>query len=279
VALDSADTWANPELFCLDGGGYPLAVAGVPPDYFSETGQLWGNPLYDWEAHKQNDYSWWVKRLQNALSTADVIRLDHFRGFESYWSVPYGEKTAVKGKWLKGPGKALFNELRDKLGGDLPIIAEDLGIITPAVERLRCTLGLPGMRVMQFGFDGSPKNTNTPYNFDRHTIAYTGTHDNDTTAGWYAEQTDEIRDRFRRFLNSSGHDPAWDMIRCALLSNADWAVLPIQDVLSLPTSARMNRPGEPMGNWRFRHTQADLTDELAARLKYMAELGGRNIKH
>jgi len=276
VALDSADTWCNPELFRLDEKGSPSVVAGVPPDYFSATGQLWGNPLYNWDIHEQTGYAWWVRRVESVLRLVDEVRIDHFRGFESYWEIPAGHKNAVRGHWVKGPGRALFDAIRAKLGG-LPIIAEDLGIITPEVEALRDELGLPGMKVLQFGFDAGMKNLNMPHNFKTsNLVVYTGTHDNDTSVGWYEDAPEPVQDQFRRYMNVSGKGASWDMIRLAFLSIAAYAVVPVQDVLLLDSTARMNAPGIAQGNWQVRLQEGALTDELAEGLLYLAKLGDRN---
>ena len=278
VALDSADVWCNPELFRLNENGDPYVVAGVPPDYFAATGQLWGNPLYDWNAHAQTGYAWWIRRVKSALKLTDEIRIDHFRGFESYWEIPYGHKNAMRGKWIKGPGRELFNALREALG-DLPIIAEDLGIITPEVETLRDTLGLPGMKVLQFGFDAGTKNLNMPHNFKTNNlVVYTGTHDNDTTMGWYAATPEPVRDQFRRYSNISGDAAAWDMIRLAFLSIANYAIVPVQDLLMLDSEARMNAPGIAVGNWQFRMPEGALSPSIAEGLDYLAALGDRNLE-
>ena len=277
VAYDSADCWAHKDLFMLDSHGTPTSVAGVPPDYFSEDGQLWGNPLYDWGAHKKNGYTWWLSRISWALKCCDILRIDHFRGFESYWCVPYGAKTAKKGKWVSGPGKDFFDIIKKRLG-DLPIIAEDLGIITPAVEKLRDDLNLPGMKVLQFGFDAGANNTHMPHNYSTSNIVvFTGTHDNDTSAGWYAAADEEIRDHFRRYLNCDGSDAAWDLIRLAFLSTANIAIVPIQDVLSLDSYYRMNTPGIASGNWQFRLRADHLHDHHAERLLYLSKLSDRNL--
>ena len=277
VALDSADCWANPTLFMLDKVGNPLAVAGVPPDYFSEDGQLWGNPLYNWHKLKEAGYSWWIKRILKTLEFCDILRIDHFRGFESYWSIPYGEKTAKKGSWLPGPGIDFFDVIKKELG-DLPIIAEDLGIITNEVKALRDTLNLPGMKVIQFGFDAGVNNENLPNHFKTdQLVVYTGTHDNDTTLGWYQNSTAAVRDQFRRYLNVDGHDAAWDMIRLAFLSVAKIAIVPLQDVLSLSQTHRMNTPGIAAGNWQFQLAPNSLTPEVATRLNYLSKISDRNL--
>jgi 4-alpha-glucanotransferase len=274
VSGDSADVWANPHLFLLDGRRRPTVVAGVPPDYFSATGQLWGNPLYDWEALRRTHYAWWVARLRGLLEQVDRVRLDHFRGFEAYWAVPAGMPTAETGRWVKGPGKELFEALRAALGG-LPLIAEDLGLITPAVEALRDELGLPGMRVLQFAFGDTPANPFLPHNYRRNTIAYTGTHDNDTTRGWYASLPEKQKDFVRRYLSRDGRDIAWDFLRLAWSSVAGAAVAPLPDVLDLGSEARMNQPGRPAGNWGWRLRDGVLTDAVLGRLADLTELYGR----
>jgi len=275
VAGDSADVWANPELYLLDANGKPTSVAGVPPDYFSATGQLWGNPLYDWEVHKKTDYEWWFRRIEAVLSMVDIIRIDHFRGFESYWAIPAAEETAINGKWLKGPGKAFFTALKKKLG-NLPIIAEDLGEITEAVNELRTSQNLPGMRVLHFAFDPSGKSTHMPHNYeDNRTVVYSGTHDNNTTQGWYAEAPEHERDYMRRTLSVSGNDVAWDVIRFALATNALYAISPIQDIMNLGASDRMNCPGLSQGWWKFRYTDDMLSHHQAAQLRYLTEMFNR----
>ena len=251
VSADSADVWANPELFLLDGDRKPRFEAGVPPDYFSATGQLWGNPLYDWAALKKTNYAWWVARLRATLSLVDLIRLDHFRGFEAAWHVKAGQPTAEVGDWVPGPGIDLFHALREQLGR-LPVIAEDLGVITPGVEKLRDDLGLPGMRILQFAFDGDTENRFLPHHYERNTVVYSGTHDNDTTQGWFRSQPEHTQHFARRYLARDGSDIAWDLIRAAWGSVADYAVAPLQDLLNLDTTARMNLPGRPNGNWGWR---------------------------
>jgi 4-alpha-glucanotransferase len=265
VASDSADVWTNPDLFLLDERRRPSVVSGVPPDYFSQTGQLWGNPLYNWEAHQRDGYAWWTARLRAALAQVDLIRLDHFRGFEAYWEVPAGETTAQKGRWVKGPGADFFHALRDKLG-TLPIIAEDLGVITPEVRQLRLQFDLPGMRILQFAFGGALEKRFLPHRHDRKTVVYTGTHDNDTTHGWYHNLTEDELRFLRSYAPSTDNDVSWDLIRLAWMSVADYAITPLQDVLSLGSEARMNKPGTPSGNWRWRFRAEALTDALLDRL-------------
>jgi 4-alpha-glucanotransferase len=273
VSSDSADVWANPELFLLDEQRRPTAVAGVPPDYFSPTGQLWGNPLYDWDAMRRTGYAWWVARLRAALELVDLVRLDHFRGFEAYWEVPAGMPTAEKGRWVRGPGDDLFEVVRSALGG-LPLVAEDLGLITPDVEALRARLGLPGMRILQFAF-GGPDNRYLPHHYEHNTVVYTGTHDNDTTAGWYASLPEHERAFLHRYLPGLGQDVAWDLIRLAWSSVADYALAPLQDLLSLPTQARMNSPGRAAGNWSWRFTAGQVTPALIDRLADLTALYSR----
>jgi 4-alpha-glucanotransferase len=286
IAHDSADVWSHPELFYLDEQGQPTVVAGVPPDYFSATGQRWGNPLYRWEAMAATGYAWWIARLRTMRELVDMIRLDHFRGFEAYWEVPASEATAVRGRWVKGPGAAFFEAVRAALG-DLPMVAEDLGLITPEVRALQAQLGLPGMRVLQFAFGGDPRtNEHCPHNYSRECVVYTGTHDNNTSLGWLHEvdapqsaQALEAmraeRQRALRYLPSDGRQFHWDMIRVALSSVASLAIIPLQDVLGLGSEARMNRPGAAQGNWEWRCTPEQLTDAVAQRLRELTELYGR----
>ncbi len=274
VSGDSADVWANPQFFMLDSERLPTVVAGVPPDYFSATGQLWGNPLYNWDALRAANFSWWVERMCATLKQVDIIRLDHFRGFEAYWEIPVGMPTAERGQWVKGPGAALLTRLEQALG-TLPLIAEDLGVITPEVEALRDHFKLPGMRIIQFAFAGGPDNPYLPHNFVQHTVAYTGTHDNDTTQGWFATSHERERDYARRYLGRDGSDIAWDLLRLAWASVADYAIAPLQDVLNLDTSARMNLPGRPAGNWGWRYTADQLTPWTLDRLGEMTTLYGR----
>jgi 4-alpha-glucanotransferase len=274
VAPDSADVWSNPHLFLLDERRQPKVVAGVPPDYFSSTGQLWGNPLYDWQALKQTGYAWWVDRLRATLELVDMVRLDHFRAFESYWEVPAGMPTAQHGHWVKGPGTDLFDTLRRALGG-LPLMAEDLGLITKEVEQLREQLGLPGMRVLQFAFGEGSDHAFLPHNYERLTVVYTGTHDNDTTRGWYASAPENVRDHVRRYLARDGSDIAWDFLRLAWSSVADYAIAPLQDVLDLGSESRMNFPGRGAGNWTWRFTETMISPAILDRLGEMTQLYGR----
>ena len=276
TAPDSADVWANKELFKLDSKGHPLEVAGVPPDYFSATGQLWGNPLYDWDAMKDDGYRWWIERVRNQLDQVDYIRIDHFRGFEAYWAVPAGEETAMNGKWKKGPGEALFEAIQKALGEELPIFAEDLGIITPEVEKLRDTLGFPGMKIPQFGFDGTGESTFLPHQLStRNCICYTGTHDNDTTCGWYEHTNEQNKDKVRRYMNTDASSVSWDFIRTCLGTIAKYAIFPVQDLLKLGSEHRMNTPGTATGNWEFRYRSGLLDEGMAKGLKQMTELFGR----
>ena len=279
VAHDSADVWANPEMFDLDAQGNPRTVAGVPPDYFSKTGQRWGNPLFRWDAMEQTGYRWWLERVQYTLQMVDVIRLDHFRGFEKFYEIPAESPTAVDGRWVPGPGNRFFEALQASLGR-LPIIAEDLGYITPEVHALRDRWGFPGMRVLQFAFDGpSVENPHKPYNHIPRCVVYTGTHDNDTTAGWFGrkrvhEAGSEIRLALR-YMGSDGTDAVWDLIRLALSSVADTAILPMQDVLELGSEARMNFPGKTENNWRWKMQEDGLKPELAAKLRELNLTYGR----
>lgn len=271
VADDSTDVWTNPELFLLDQRRRPAVVSGVPPDYFSNTGQLWGNPLYNWEVHERSGYAWWMARLGAALGQVDRIRLDHFRGFEAYWEVPAGQATAERGRWVKGPGTDFLRVLRDKLGG-LPIIAEDLGVITPEVRELRLHFNLPGMRILQFAFGGAAERRFLPHRHERNTVVYTGTHDNDTTRGWFDTLTsDEVR-FLRRYAPGVEKDISWGLIRMAWMSTADYAITPLQDVLNLGSEARMNRPGQPVGNWRWRFRADRLPEALLDRLAELTEI-------
>jgi 4-alpha-glucanotransferase len=273
VAFDSADAWSHPELFYLDEERKPTIVAGVPPDYFSPTGQLWGNPLYRWEAHAQSSYAWWIDRMRATLKQVDIIRLDHFRGFAGYWAVPYGNVTAEIGEWQPGPGRQFLVALQQALG-DLPIIAEDLGLITPDVFELRDSFDLPGMRIFQFGF-GTPQDPFLPHNYVRNCVAYTGTHDNDTVLGWYKGAPRAEQELARQYLNATARNLPWAMIRSLWASVANTVVTPMQDLLSLGTEARMNFPGKLGGNWGWRVLEDQLTDELQAKLLEFNTIYGR----
>jgi 4-alpha-glucanotransferase len=274
VAHDSADVWAHPELFNLDESGRPKVVAGVPPDYFSPTGQLWGNPLYRWQVHKQTGYAWWKARIHTALELVDILRLDHFRGFAAYWQVPGRAKTAEKGRWVRGPGSHLFEALRRELG-DLPILAEDLGVITADVVALRERFELPGMKILQFAFEGTPKDQFLPHNYPHRCAVYTGTHDNDTALGWYERVSDHGRDYCRRYLDSDGSHVGWDMIRACWASVAVVAIAPMQDFLELGNEARMNYPGNPDGNWTWRMGEDGMDEDLRGMLKELNYLYDR----
>jgi 4-alpha-glucanotransferase len=275
IAYDSADAWANPDLFFLDENSLPTVVAGVPPDYFSATGQLWGNPLYRWNVHKKSGYAWWLERFRSVLNFVDVVRLDHFRGFAGYYEIPYGAPTAETGQWMTGPGKDFFTtvsrELSESGNGTLPIIAEDLGVITPDVVELRDGFHLPGMKILQFGFTGAD-NPFLPHNYAANCVAYTGTHDNDTALGWSESAPKEERNFALRYLNSDGTDFAWDLIRGVWSSVAVYALAPMQDVLGLRTEARMNFPSRLGGNWQWRMQEEDLSPALAERLHEFNEL-------
>lgn len=275
VALDSADVWANPELFELDKAGVPTTVAGVPPDYFSEKGQLWGNPLFRWDVMAKDGYAWWLDRLRANLMMYDVIRLDHFRGFESYWRIPAEAEDARAGDWAEGPGMAFFEQVKETFP-EACLIAEDLGLITDDVRKLLRQTGLPGMAVLQFAFSGVEASDNLylPHNLQQNLVLYPGTHDNDTTLGWYAEATEEARDHVRRYFRISGDEIGWDFIRAAYASVAGLAVIPMQDVLSIGGEGRFNTPGESQGNWQWRMSWADMDRlEHGGTLDYLNSLG------
>ena len=275
VAGDSADVWAHPELFLLDDQRQPKVVSGVPPDYFAKTGQLWGNPHYDWAALKRTDYAWWVARFRATLAQVDVIRLDHFLGFDKAWHVPFGNPTAEKGAFVAGPGADFFTAVRRQLGR-LPFIAEDLGIVTPAVEQLRDDFDMPGMLILQFAFGGATENRFLPHNYTRNAVVYTGTHDNDTTRGWYATISEAERDHMRRYIGRDGKDVTWDLIRLAWQSVANCAVTTLPDVLDLGSAARMNFPGKESGNWNWRFRWEQLTESVVVRLRDTTVLYGRD---
>ncbi len=276
VAHDSADVWAHPDIFCLDEEtGVAAQMAGVPPDYFSATGQLWGNPVYNWEELQKQDFKWWVQRFEAMLDYVDIIRIDHFRGFEAYWSVPKGEETAINGEWVEAPGDAFFEAIKQKLG-KLPVLAEDLGVITPEVEALRDKFEFPGMKVLQFAFGSDPGNPFLPFNYPRNAVVYTGTHDNDTTIGWFNSANDYEKQNLSLYLGCiSPEGIHWDLIRLALSSIANQAIIPLQDILGLGNEARMNFPSIPEGNWEWRYQAAALTEELGDRLKALTRLNGR----
>jgi 4-alpha-glucanotransferase len=287
VAHDSADVWQHRELFHLDGAGQPTIVAGVPPDYFSKTGQRWGNPLYRWKRLRARGYGWWVDRLRALLAEFDAVRLDHFIGYVRTWAIPAAEPIAINGRWMKGPGADFFQVMRDALGGELPLIAEDLGAVTPAVRALRARFGLPGLKILQFAFGTDPQGPDfLPHNYTRRAVVYTGTHDNDTTAGWFHDpgsgtrtpaQAEAERRAALAYLGSEG-DPSeihWKMIRAATMSVANLVVVPAQDLLGLGTEARMNRPGTATGNWGWRLPRGALGPALAARLRKLAATYGR----
>ena len=295
VSMDSADVWGNPTLFQLDTKGHPLAVAGVPPDYFSETGQLWGNPLYDWDAHEETKFAWWISRIKNKLKYVDILRIDHFRGFEAYWSIPYGDPTAVNGEWVPGPNIDLFNAIKKALGA-LPIIAEDLGVITDGVKKLRDDAGFPGMKVLQFAFDPNEAgkdgmvNAFLPHMYPQNSVVYTGTHDNDTMQGWLDAADDsavklaaeyaygrKVEASEARDLSNKG-ELCKALIRTAIASTADYAVIPMQDVLGLGAETRMNTPNTTGSNWAWRMPAGSLTKEKAEWLAFVSDLYGRNIK-
>jgi 4-alpha-glucanotransferase len=273
VAADSADVWANRHLFELDEQGAPSVVAGVPPDYFSATGQRWGNPLYRWDRMQETNFRWWVSRIRAALRFADVIRLDHFRGFAAYWEIPASEPTAIHGRWKPGPGKPLFDAIRAGVG-DVPLVAEDLGFITDEVNELRRSVGLPGMKILQFGF-GDVDSPHLPHRYERKTVVYTGTHDNDTAVGWYEQATPAERELAREYLGCDAEDVAWGLTRSAYLSVAETAIVPVQDILGLGSEARMNRPGATGDNWSWRVLPGALTGAHAERLRRLAAISGR----
>jgi 4-alpha-glucanotransferase len=273
VACDSADVWGNPQLFELNEHGQPTVVAGVPPDYFSKTGQRWGNPLYKWELMRETNYEWWIERVRTNLRLADVLRLDHFRGFVAYWEIPASEETAIHGRWMPGPGMPLFRALRKALG-DIPLVAEDLGFITQDVHDLREETGFPGMRILQFGF-GQDDSPHLPHRYEPHTVVYTGTHDNDTARGWFTSATDLERETAAAYLGCTNESVSWCLIRTAYTSVAETAIVPVQDILDLGTEARMNRPGAGTDNWTWRLQPGALTHEHAGKLKRLAELTGR----
>ncbi len=285
VALDSCDVWCNPTQFKLNEDGSPAVVAGVPPDYFSATGQLWGNPIYNWDNMRGDGFAWWISRVKFTLKMVDIVRVDHFRGFAASWEVPGGDETAERGQWVNVPGMELFHALKNAIG-DLPFWAEDLGVITPDVEELRDSFAFPGMRILQFAFGGDAGNLDLPHNYIKNCVAYTGTHDNDTTVGWFnseagkgsgrdAEQIEKERKFCLDYLNASGAEIQWDFVRAVWASTANAALAPMQDLLGLGNDARMNLPGSTDGNWYWQCKTGDFSDEIAERLKGLTKLYGR----
>jgi 4-alpha-glucanotransferase len=275
VAYDSADVWASPELFKLDNTGKPTVVAGVPPDYFSADGQLWGNPIYKWDQMARKGFAWWIERLRHALSLADIVRIDHFRGLEDYWEVDAKETTARNGKWVKGPSAAFFHKLKRVFGEALPIIAEDLGEITPEVLALREQFSVPGMKVLHFAFGDTDKNPYLPHNYTSNFVVYTGTHDNNTTIGWFDGLAEQERERVQCYLGRNGSDIAWELMRLSLMSVADMAITPVQDILRLGAESRMNMPGTALNNWEWRLRSKMLNPGIAQGLRLLTTTYGR----
>ena len=274
VAMDSADAWSRRELFHFDAKGRPTVVAGVPPDYFSPTGQLWGNPIYDWEKMAANQYSWWIDRFRGNLRLYDILRIDHFRGFYNYWEVPGDAKTAAAGKWRDGPRQDFFETVIAAIP-DLPLLAEDLGEPDPGVYELRDHYDFPGMKVLQFAWTTDGKDPFLPHNYSHNCVVYTGTHDNDTSRSWYANSPEDERDFLRRYMRVNGSDIAWDMIRLAMMSPANIAIVPLQDCMNLGSEARMNTPSVPSGNWSWRFLPQQLTDGMKQGMAELARLYGR----
>ena len=272
VAEDSVDVWAHRENFLLNTEGRPTVVAGVPPDYFSETGQRWGNPLYDWAYMQSNHFSWWRDRLHSAQVLFDVARIDHFRGFEASWAIQAACKTAIEGQWMSVPGESLFEQLQDI---DLPLVAEDLGMITPEVTALREKFGLPGMKILQFAFDSGNDNPYLPHNLTEHSVVYTGTHDNNTTLGWFQELPEHAQQKVCDYLQISPNDMPWALIEAALASVAQWAIIPMQDILSLDSTHRMNTPGIQQNNWRWRFDWSQLSSDMPKKLRHICGNYGR----
>ena len=274
VSYDSADVWANSKVFKLDKTGNMSVVAGVPPDYFSETGQRWGNPHYDWEYLQKTNFKWWIQRLKTQLDMFDIVRIDHFRGLEAAWEIPADKKTAINGAWVKAPGAELLQAIQDEFG-EIPLIAEDLGVITDEVEKLRDDFNLPGMKILQFAFGDTAKNPYLPHNYHANSVVYTGTHDNDTTLGWYETLTDEEKHHIYEMLGMPAQPMPWALIQTALASVANLAVIPLQDILELGTDGRMNIPGTIEGNWKWRFSWEQLTDNKATKLAHLVRLFGR----
>ena len=277
VAHDSAEVWAHRGLFSVDASGALEVVAGVPPDYFSATGQRWGNPLYHWDSMQADDFDWWIQRFHTQLALFDIVRLDHFRGFESYWEIPAGAETAIDGRWVEAPGDALFTRLQ-QVFGELPLVAEDLGLITPEVDALREAFGMPGMKILQFAFEGGPDNPYLPHRHTAAAVVYTGTHDNDTTLGWYEGLDNARKQAVQDYLGYPSEPMPWPLIRAALASVAGLAIMPMQDLLEMDSAQRMNTPGVPGDNWGWRFTAEQLPESLAARLRHLVEMYGRAVE-
>jgi 4-alpha-glucanotransferase len=275
VDLDSADVWSHPQWFQLRPDGWPKVVAGVPPDFFSKDGQLWGNPLYNWNAMRRDRFGWWIRRIRHLPQYVDVVRIDHFRGLQACWEVSAASRTAKKGHWVTSPGAEILTRLRDELGGHLPLVAEDLGTITPEVEQLRDDFALPGMRILQFGFGDNPSSTMLPHHYPRNVIVYTGTHDNDTTLSWYRHLPARTRAYFHRYASGASADPVGAMIHLAMASVADLAIIPLQDLLRLGREARMNTPGTMTGNWSWRMRPAHLHPSTFTEFRDLARTFGR----
>jgi len=277
VDHNSADVWSHPQYFAVDESGDRQLVAGVPPDYFSETGQLWGNPQYKWKSLENDNYSWWIQRFEQMFSMYHAIRVDHFRGFDAYWEVKADEKTAINGRWVKGPGSKLFDTIKEELG-ELPIIAEDLGVITPEVVELRERYNFPGMKILQFAFSGSYANSFLPHNYSPNCVTYTGTHDNDTSLGWFQQAPEDEKHKAREYTKSDGEEINWELIRLGLLSVADQAVVPLQDFMNLDSPHRMNLPGTATGNWDWRYTPDMLENVDTDRIKHLITMANRDIR-
>lgn len=278
VDHNSADVWGNPKYFEVDKQGNRILVSGVPPDYFSETGQLWGNPLYKWDILQKDGYSWWIERFKQMFELFDAIRVDHFRGFDEYWTVPAEEKTAMKGTWEEGPGDKLFKKIHEKLG-EVPIIAEDLGVMTQGVKNLRDQFNFPGMKILHFAFNSDSSNDYLPHNYSQNCVVYTGTHDNDTTLGWYNSAPEVEKHRLREYTRSDGSEVQWELIRLGMLSVADQAIFPLQDYMNLGTEHRTNTPGTVGDNWMWRYTPEMLQNVDSKRIKDLAVMGNRVSEH
>lgn len=277
VDFNSADVWANSEFFEVDKKGNPQLISGVPPDYFSEKGQLWGNPLYKWNILEKNNFSWWIERFRQMLDLFDAVRIDHFRGFDEFWAVSPKETTAINGEWKAGPAETFFRTIKKELG-DIPLIAEDLGHITPGVEKLRDQFNFPGMKVLHFAFNSDSSNGFLPHNYPQNCVVYTGTHDNDTSIGWYHSAPEIEKHRFREYTRSDGSDVQWELIRLAMLSAADQAVIPLQDFMNLNSEHRMNKPGTTENNWLWRYTPEMLQNVDTNKIKNLAKMGNRGYR-